>query len=948
MSLRYRIAITIVALEAVLIAALLWVTLDRSLQNDRDHAAETEQVWLQAIGDASVAALATGEAAELQSFIQSTLRHPRINTVVIADAADRVVAATTSDLISQPMPALEDGGDRYWRSADVRSQDSRIGRVAIEFSDTALNAAYREARNLGLMIGLAGLLFTAAVGLAVGYVLTRRLNILADAADGINAGDMTVPFVVSGTDEVSRLARAFDGMLRRLRESMAALTRARDLLVEPTEAMSQGFVLWDVNDRLVLCNTRFRGMFKEIDDHIAVGAAFEDLVARLHRHISGVEGDAMTVRDWLARRRAGPASASFVVDVCLRSRRWIKVAELRTREGGRVAICTDITEDKNRQRALYASERRLREIMASVFDGIVTIDGDGLIDSVNQAAQRMFRRSALDMLGQPVEQFLVAHARAGGVPPKGLTSADLASSPMQALREIGGVRKNGDVFPMEISVARIELQGRSTLICTVRDITERKAAEREILFHATHDALTGLPNRTLFDDRLTNALSHAKRSGETLALVFLDVDRFKVINDMLGHPIGDAVIIAVARRLLGQLRKSDTVARLGGDEFILLLRDVGSSRNAVTIGQGIVEAMRHPFQILGHDLHVTVSLGISTFPADGETADDLRKHADVALYRAKSGGRNQLRLFTPAMSPASGREMTIETDLRQALERQQFRLRYQPVVDLHSGRMVGIEALVRWRHPELGLIAPSQFLPFAETAGLMPSIGMWVIRSACTQWRTWRDATTEPLRMAVNLSARQLEHHDLPLKVAEIIHEAGVDAHALEFELHESTLMRLAEFEQQGDRRPARPRHRPRPRRFRHRLFVACASRTAFDPADQDRPVVHGGDRARRPRRASDQDDPGDGPRHGHDGRRRGDRDDPAGGDPARLRLRRRSGLPHRSSGQRRGDRRDPPQPGRAVASLQWRIRVRRSAPQARVAEAGEAHLAFVLRSALH
>ncbi|MBK8906554.1 MAG: diguanylate cyclase [Rhodospirillales bacterium] len=654
MSLRYRIAVLIVALEAVLIAALLGVILNQSLRDVRDHAADTERVWLQAVGDVSVAALATGDAAGLQAFIESTLRHPRITAVVIADSENRVVAATSRELVGKAAPAFEDGDDRYWRSIEIRDHDDRLGGVAIQFSDEALMLAYRQTRNLGLMIGLAGLLFTAVLGFGVGYVLTRRLKILADAADGINAGDMTVPFVISGTDEVSRLARAFDGMLRRLHESMAALTRARDMLVEPTEAMSQGFVLWDVNDRLVLCNTRFRMMFKEIDDHIAVGAGFDDLIARLHRSIVGVEGDAMTVRDWLARRRAGPAAAQFVVDVCFRSNRWIKVSESRTREGGRVAICTDITDDKIRQRALYASERRLREIMASVFDGIITIDGDGLIDSVNHAAQRMFRRSALDMLGRPIEQFLVAHSRAGNVPAKGLTSADLASSPMQALREIGGVRKGGEAFPIEISVARIELQGRSTLICTVRDITDRKAAEREILFHATHDALTGLPNRTLFDDRLTNALSHAKRSGETLALVFLDVDRFKVINDMLGHPIGDAVIIAVARRLLGQLRKSDTVARLGGDEFILLLRDVGNSRNAVTIGQGIVEAMRHPFQILGHDLHVTVSLGISAFPADGETPDQLRKHADVALYRAKSGGRNQLRLFTPEMAPSPG------------------------------------------------------------------------------------------------------------------------------------------------------------------------------------------------------------------------------------------------------------------------------------------------------
>ncbi|MCW5699590.1 MAG: EAL domain-containing protein [Rhodospirillales bacterium] len=791
MSLKYRIAVTILVLQAVLIAVLLWFTLNHSMKEVRRHTAASEKFSLQLIADLSRSALVTEDYAEVQNFIRASLSDPRIVTAIVADTRNRVVMATLPEFIGRPFPELNGDEHRYWRTTTIRGHSNRLGILAVEFTDDALVAAYSETTRLGVIIAVVGIASMAIVGIAIGYVLTRRLQVLADAADSINAGDMNVPFVVKGKDEVARLARAFDRMLQRLEDSMAAVTRARDLLVAPTEAMSQGFVLWDVNDRLVLCNSRFRSLLKEIDEHIAVGLEFDDMAGWLRPHIVAFEGDAMTSRDWLARRRAGGPSTQFVIDLCLRSKRWVNIRESRTRDGGTVAICTDITEDKMRQRALYASERRLREIMASVFDGIITVDSNGLIESVNQAAIRMFRRSSLDILGRPIGDLLTTSVRStqnkGSA--RGMSLTELTAAPMHTLREIGGIRRGGEVFPIDISVANIEIQGRATLICTVRDITDRKAAEREIIFHATHDTLTSLPNRTLFDDRLATAISHAKRSGETLALAFLDVDRFKLINDMLGHPVGDAVLISVARRLLSQLRRSDTVARLGGDEFIMLLRDVDNSRNATSICQNIVEAMRLPFHVLDHDLHVTVSLGISMFPLDGETPDLLRKHADVALYRSKSSGRNQVQLFASDMSVASDRQMTIETDLRQGLARQQFQLFYQPLIELHTGRMVGVEALARWQHPKLGVIAPSQFIPLAEATGIISPLGLWIFRTACLQWCKWRDLSTPPLRMAINLSARQFRNTALTQQIADIIAETGVDPASIEFELTESVLM---------------------------------------------------------------------------------------------------------------------------------------------------------------
>ncbi|MGH6943259.1 MAG: putative bifunctional diguanylate cyclase/phosphodiesterase, partial [Geminicoccaceae bacterium] len=283
------------------------------------------------------------------------------------------------------------------------------------------------------------------------------------------------------------------------------------------------------------------------------------------------------------------------------------------------------------------------------------------------------------------------------------------------------------------------------------------------------------------------------RRGEMLAVLFLDLDRFKLINDTLGHGTGDALLVALSRRLRASVREEDTVARMGGDEFIFILRGLRSAEDAVKPAQKILERIRPPFHVQGHELHVTASIGIGLYPGDGAAPDQLLKCADMALYRAKERGRNRLQLYNPALNVRVFEQMSLEKHLRRALEQQQFTLVYQPQIALDTGRVVGVEALVRWQHPELGLVLPDEFVPLAEENGLIEPLGLWILRAACAQYQAWCEARLPQLRLAVNMSARQFQRNGLEKRIRDVLAETGMDARWLELELTESVLM------QEGD-----------------------------------------------------------------------------------------------------------------------------------------------------
>jgi diguanylate cyclase (GGDEF)-like protein/PAS domain S-box-containing protein len=357
--------------------------------------------------------------------------------------------------------------------------------------------------------------------------------------------------------------------------------------------------------------------------------------------------------------------------------------------------------------------------------------------------------------------------------------------------ELHNRKRNGEFYWCleSISPVRDELGQITNFVCVAEDISDRKHAETTIRHLAYYDPLTGLPNRRLFRDRLEQAKTSAQRSGGLFGLMYLDLDRFKQVNDTLGHEVGDLLLKAAAQRISECLRKGDTMARLGGDEFAVIVAEVAQHEHLARVAEKIVRAMQREFVLNGFELFTSTSIGISVFPTDGSDTDALIKNADVALYRAKEQGRNNYQFFLPDMNARSMERLVIESKLRHALEREELELHYQPQIDLQGGRVTGVEALLRWRSPELGLVLPAEFIPLAEETGLIVPIGEWVLKAACRQFRAWLDDGLKLERLAVNLSPRQFRQAGLDAAVEAALREAGLPPAFLEVEITENTAM---------------------------------------------------------------------------------------------------------------------------------------------------------------
>lgn len=445
-------------------------------------------------------------------------------------------------------------------------------------------------------------------------------------------------------------------------------------------------------------------------------------------------------------------------------------------------------ERQTAEEALRESEERYRNLVENAHDMIQSVDPAGRLLFVN--------RAWLDTMGYQEQEvssltlFQLFHPESADHCREVFHRLVAGESPV--LIEAVFVAKDGRAIPVEGSATGRYVNGR--LVAThaiLRNMTERREWEARLAQVTRHDHLTNLPNRAVFLDRLDQALVRvrARRAGRPLAVLILDLDRFKLVNETLGHAAGDRMLLAVAQRLSGALRDGDTVARLGGDEFAVLLPEIAKVGDTAIVVGKIFSTLKAPFVIDSHELFMTASIGISVAPDDAEESGALLKNADAAMYRAKDQGRNTYQLYSPAMNVSQLERLSLESNLRHALERDEFIVHFQPQVELRSGRVVGMEALVRWRHPEWGLVSPARFIPVAEETGLIIPIGERVLRAACAQNRMWQEQGVPPFRMSVNLSARQFQQPDLKAMVARVLRETGLDARWLDLELTESLLM---------------------------------------------------------------------------------------------------------------------------------------------------------------
>jgi diguanylate cyclase (GGDEF)-like protein/PAS domain S-box-containing protein len=456
-----------------------------------------------------------------------------------------------------------------------------------------------------------------------------------------------------------------------------------------------------------------------------------------------------------------------------------------------IGVATNVTDQRRAERAANQSEMRYRLLFEGNLAGVYRTTLEGKILDCNDSFARIFGYSSREeVLALPAWDFYPTPED------RKATLARLKERGTLANFEQCLLRKDGNhVWVLENGNLMEGTDGSPSLIeGTVIDITERKRAEEQVKHLAFHDSLTGLPNRLLFNDRLRVAMVHANRYREKLAVLFLDIDRFKVINDSLGHPIGDELLRRIAERVGGCIRQEDTIARLGGDEFTVLLPGIAKEEDAATIANKILEAVRLPFFIEHRELFITTSIGVTLFPEDGTDPESLVRNADTAMYRAKEQGRDTTRLYAPTMNTKALERLSLEGRLRQALPNDELVVHYQPLIDLATGRIRGAEALLRWQHPELGLVAPGDFIAIAEVSGLIVPIGQWVLRTACAQARAWQLQGHPKFSVAVNLSARQFQQADLVFQVTEALHQADLPAESLDLEITESNAMQNAEL----------------------------------------------------------------------------------------------------------------------------------------------------------
>ncbi len=618
------------------------------------------------------------------------------------------------------------------------------------------------------------------------------------------AGEMTLMDMPKDNSEFSQISSSFNTLITRLEETGRHLEKLDDELkaantgrhkaeealvplMKAVDIMQLGVTITDMQRKILYTN---------IADARMHGYEVEELIGRDVRifgpassHKDLMPEDVQNMTNWSREcvncRKDGSVFPVRVTSDIVREVRDGVLSNIAI-----VATCEDISERKSSEEALRLRQR----VIESSSNGIMITDTSGPgnpIIYVNPAFGRITGYDAQDTLGRSMHFLL-------GEDQEQVEFMEIHAA-LHEQREGNAVlrnyRKDGSLFWNDLSVSPVldEAGSVAHFVWVINDVTEREQHEELLEYQANHDALTGLPNRNLLADRITQSLANAHRYDMPVAVLFIDLDNFKFVNDSLGHALGDRMLIIQADRLHKSIRSGDTVARYGGDEFVVVVSNLEKIEDAALVAQHIQELVSRPFTIDGHEFGITCSIGISLYPKDGHDVDSLLKNADAAMYRAKEQSRNSFQFYTSEMNDRVVERMVIERHLRHALELGQLEMHYQPQVELTNGRIIGVEALLRWHSPNLGTVSPSRFIPLAEETGLIVPIGEWVLKTCCEQNKAWQDAGLTPLTISVNISARQLQKKDLSGDIAAILRESGLKPRFLELEIVESMVMKDVE-----------------------------------------------------------------------------------------------------------------------------------------------------------
>ena len=642
--------------------------------------------------------------------------------------------------------------------------------------------------------------------------IVLSLDLQTAMADWVRDRNRMIVLVAIAVVLLSALALTLSAASRQRERADAERTRARATLDNAIESMSDGFVMWDSEDRLVTCNQQFRQMYEMSKDFIHPGARFEDIIrggalrGQYPQVGNDIEDFVMETTSWHLQNQ-GPMERE------LPNNRWALITERKTSDGGIVGIRTDITDMREALSSLAMANMRAQEAVEEVqlhnvalrerdrelhiqnvlFDAALNNMSQGLLMTDRNQRLIVYNKRFLDLFsiepasisaGMAAQEIFAKIQAGGGLSNDGLETTFLKQRGLADARQSGTFVVN-DEQGRSISVSQRPIADGGW-IATYEDVSEQRRAEEHVRFAAHHDALTRLPNRVLFRIRLEEMITSMAYRDTGLALLYLDLDQFKHVNDTLGHPVGDALLEAAGRRLLSCLRDNDIVARLGGDEFAIAYVSLDLPAAAEQLAQRIIAALSAPYNVAGHTVIVGASVGVALAGSGQMNADTLLKNADMALYQAKAKGRGICSLFEPDMERQLLTRLALEKDLRIALNRREFELLYQPLCDLRSNRITGFEALIRWNHPIRGIVYPGQFIHIAEETGLINAIGTWVLNKACA------NAMKLPpdVKVAVNLSARQFDSGDIVETIVAALDCSGLPANRLELEITETTLLK--------------------------------------------------------------------------------------------------------------------------------------------------------------